>query len=268
MRSPHTSRRARTRRTRSSCSTRPWLPTVCHSGCCPTTGRRSTRHAAVTWASSWSTSPRWVSRRSRASPTSRPPKARTNASTRPCSDTSTSGRWPARWPNCRPRSTRSTSSTTPSVLTRGCRVGSPPTLHGRPLPKADPPRPKADRPRREPPVAPAFRRPRVQQPADLPVDTVLKRLRHLQAGLRHLPGRRPLRTPPRLGRPRRQRPHHHQSGRRDPHRAHPPDARSDLCRQRQTPGHARQTPGNKCHRSPETSQSRGRCRWASLDSNT
>ncbi|MFP5254114.1 MAG: integrase core domain-containing protein, partial [Actinomycetes bacterium] len=42
--------------------------------------------------------------------------------------------------------------------------------------KADPPRPKPDRPRREPPVAPAFRRPRAQQPPDLPKDTVLKRL--------------------------------------------------------------------------------------------
>lgn len=42
--------------------------------------------------------------------------------------------------------------------------------------KADPPRPNPDRPRREPPVAPAFRRPRVQQPPDLPEDTVLKRL--------------------------------------------------------------------------------------------
>ena len=42
--------------------------------------------------------------------------------------------------------------------------------------KAEPPRPKPDRPRREPPVAPAFRRPRVQQPPDLPEDTTLKRL--------------------------------------------------------------------------------------------
>jgi transposase InsO family protein len=42
--------------------------------------------------------------------------------------------------------------------------------------KADPPRPKPDRPRREPPVAPAFRRPRVQRPPDLPADTLLKRL--------------------------------------------------------------------------------------------
>lgn len=43
-------------------------------------------------------------------------------------------------------------------------------------PKADAPRPKPDRPRLEPPVAPAFRRPRVQQPPDLPEDTQLKRL--------------------------------------------------------------------------------------------
>ncbi|WP_443689963.1 integrase core domain-containing protein [Nocardioides pinisoli] len=42
--------------------------------------------------------------------------------------------------------------------------------------KADPPRPKPDRPRREPPVSDAFRRPRVQQPPNLPADTVLKRL--------------------------------------------------------------------------------------------
>lgn len=42
--------------------------------------------------------------------------------------------------------------------------------------KADPPRPTPDRPRREPPVAPAFRRPRVQQPPDLPQDTILKKL--------------------------------------------------------------------------------------------
>ena len=42
--------------------------------------------------------------------------------------------------------------------------------------KADPPRPQPDRPRHEPPVAAAFRRPRVPQPPDLPADTVLKRL--------------------------------------------------------------------------------------------
>jgi transposase InsO family protein len=42
--------------------------------------------------------------------------------------------------------------------------------------KADPPRPRPDRPRLEAPVAPAFRRPRVQPPPDLPEDTMLKRL--------------------------------------------------------------------------------------------
>jgi transposase InsO family protein len=42
--------------------------------------------------------------------------------------------------------------------------------------KADPPRPRPDRPRLEPPVATAFRRPRVQPPADLPEGTLLKRL--------------------------------------------------------------------------------------------
>jgi len=43
-------------------------------------------------------------------------------------------------------------------------------------PKAEAPRPTPDRPRPEPPVAPAFRRPRVQQPPDLPEGTRLKRL--------------------------------------------------------------------------------------------
>ena len=42
--------------------------------------------------------------------------------------------------------------------------------------KADPPRPRLDRPRFEPPVATAFRRPRVQPPPDLPKGTILKRL--------------------------------------------------------------------------------------------
>jgi len=42
--------------------------------------------------------------------------------------------------------------------------------------KADPPRPRPDRPRHEPPVAPAFRRPRVQQPPNLPEGTILRRL--------------------------------------------------------------------------------------------
>lgn len=59
--------------------------------------------------------------------------------------------------------------------------------------------------------------------------------RHLPIGLRHLPGRRPVRTPPRPGRHRRRCPHHHRSGRRDPRRAHTPRTRRDLRRQRPTP---------------------------------
>jgi transposase InsO family protein len=51
-------------------------------------------------------------------------------------------------------------------------------------PKADPPRPDPDRPRLQPPVAPAFRRPRMQQPPDLPEGTTLKRL--TTAGTFHL----------------------------------------------------------------------------------
>lgn len=43
-------------------------------------------------------------------------------------------------------------------------------------PPAEPPRPKSDRRRLEPQVAPAFRRPRVQPPADLPAGTYLKKL--------------------------------------------------------------------------------------------
>uniref|UniRef100_UPI001E48835D integrase core domain-containing protein n=1 Tax=Nocardioides flavus (ex Wang et al. 2016) TaxID=2058780 RepID=UPI001E48835D len=43
-------------------------------------------------------------------------------------------------------------------------------------PRADPPRPSPDRPRFEPPVATAFRRPRVQPPPDLPEGTIMKRL--------------------------------------------------------------------------------------------
>ena len=74
----------------------------------------------------------WASSRSPASPTSRPPRARTNASIRHCSATSTSSHSPTPWPNCRPRSTRSTTSTTPSVPTRACPVASHPRRRGRP----------------------------------------------------------------------------------------------------------------------------------------
>ena len=84
-------------------------------------------HGAATWANSWHTSHGWASRRSPESRTSRPRRARTNASSRPCSATSTSSHSPTRWPNCRPRSTGSTTSTTPNVLTKDSPDGSHPT---------------------------------------------------------------------------------------------------------------------------------------------
>ena len=42
-----------------------------------------------------------------------------------CFATSTSSRWPRRSTNCKPRSTRSTASTTPSALIRGCQASRP-----------------------------------------------------------------------------------------------------------------------------------------------
>ena len=51
-----------------------------------------------------------------------------------------------RWPNCKPRSTRSTTSTTPSGPTKGCPDASRRWHAWEATPKADPPRPKPDRP--------------------------------------------------------------------------------------------------------------------------
>ena len=56
--------------------------------------------------------------RSPASPSSRPPRARTSGSIRPCSATSTSSRWLRTWLRCKPRSRRSTRSTTPASPSR------------------------------------------------------------------------------------------------------------------------------------------------------
>jgi hypothetical protein len=120
-------------------------------------------------------------RRSPASRTSRPPKARTNASTRHCSAVSTSSRWPTAWTPCRHRSTRSAGSTTPIARVKDCPGRVTPQAAWDATTKADPPRPQADRPRREPPVAPAFRRPRVQQPPELPAGNLMKKLSPLRA---------------------------------------------------------------------------------------
>lgn len=57
-------------------------------------------------------------------PYNRPRRARTSASTRPCSAGSTSSPSPPPSNSCRNRSTGSTSSTTPSVRTRACPAGS------------------------------------------------------------------------------------------------------------------------------------------------
>ena len=139
--------------------------------CCPTTAlalnpsRRGFLGQLVdhVWRWAWSRSP--------ASRTSRPPRARTNASTRPCSATSTNSHWPTPWPNCRPRSTRSTTSTTPSVPTRDCRAASRPRLHGRP-----PPRPKRLA-EPEQPLVPTSPTPPARAGADRsPDDTRVKKL--------------------------------------------------------------------------------------------
>lgn len=59
-------------------------------------------------------------------------RAGTSVSTRPCSATSTNSPSPRRWPSRRPRSTRSTASTTLSARTKGCRAVSRPGMRGRP----------------------------------------------------------------------------------------------------------------------------------------
>ena len=231
-----------------------WPPTACRSGCCPTTGSRSTPHGAGTSASSWRTLPRWASRRSPASRTSRPRRARTNASTRPCSATSTSSPSPTRWPNCRPRSTRSTTSTTPNAPTKGCPGGSPRGRVGSdPEGRAAPPqtgRPFFDR--RSEPYAP-----RPQPPADLPAGTrvrtvtsagtiTLAKVTYIVDGHHALPA-----GPRRHEGDHRRQDHRHRPRRRDPHRTHPTRTRHHLRRQRPTPRTAPQEPANR-HRSPDT----------------
>lgn len=59
-------------------------------------------------------------------------QGKTNGSTKPCSATSTSSPWPRRSRSYRPRSTRSTSSTTPSAAIKDFLVVSHPKRRGRP----------------------------------------------------------------------------------------------------------------------------------------
>ena len=135
----------------------------------------------------------WASRRSPASRTSRPPRARTNASTRPCSATSTSSHSPTRWPSCRPRSTRSTTSTTPSAPTRDYPAASHPDgMGGHPEGRGASPqaRPALSR------ASPWHRRsddPGTAAARDLPAGTRVKRLTTagtFTPGQGHLQGRR------------------------------------------------------------------------------
>ena len=67
----------------------------------------------------------WASNPSPADPTGPPPRARTSASTRPCSATRAGSPWPTPSPSSRSRSTASTTSTTPSAPTRACPGASP-----------------------------------------------------------------------------------------------------------------------------------------------
>ena len=74
-------------------------------------------------------------------PTNPPPRARTSASTRPCSATSTSSPRPSPSPTSRPGSTPSTTSTTPSAPTRACPGASPHSRRGTPPPSPTRPDP-------------------------------------------------------------------------------------------------------------------------------
>ena len=74
----------------------------------PTTARPSTPAGAESPAAWWSTCAPWASNPSPANPTGPPPRARTSASTRPCSATWTSSPWPTPSPSSRSRSTAST----------------------------------------------------------------------------------------------------------------------------------------------------------------
>ena len=69
----------------------------------PTTARPSTPAGAESPAAWWSTCAPWASNPPPADPTGPPPRARTSASTRPCSATWTSSPWPPPSPNFRIR---------------------------------------------------------------------------------------------------------------------------------------------------------------------
>jgi len=131
----------------------------------PTTARPSTPAGAESPAAWWSTCAPWASNPSPANPTGPPPRARTSASTRPCSATWTSSPWPT--PSPSPRETGRPlrpHPATPSAPTRACpgaspgsRPGTPPRSPGHPDRATTPtPSPPPTEPARD---APAGRRP-------------------------------------------------------------------------------------------------------------
>jgi len=103
-RSPPTSQTAKPPMPRWPCSTKRSPPMASHSDYSPTTAQRSTPHGAGSPADSSLTRLLWELRPSPASLISRPHRARTRGSIRPCSGTSTSSSSPRRSPNCKPRS--------------------------------------------------------------------------------------------------------------------------------------------------------------------
>ena len=171
-----TSRGLKRSKTRSWSSTRQSPPTACHNGCSQTTGSRSTPRGEESWASSWSTSPGSGSRRSPASPTSRPPRARTNASTRPCSATLTSNRSPSYLEEL-----QSLVDTFDRIYNierphQGLPGRVTPLRAWEATPKADPPRPNTQPDWLDRPVPHRPKRPRQKPPVDLPADTRLRKV--------------------------------------------------------------------------------------------
>ena len=157
---------------------------------------------------------------------------------------------PRRSPSCRPRSTRSTTSTTPNAPTRDCPGRITPLAAWEATPKADPPRPKPDRPWLRPARRQPTRRPRPQPPADLPADTRVRKRRAPPAPSRWTRSStrstydHALRAGPRRHRRRPAQDHHHRPRRRDPRRAHPTRTRHHLRRQRPTARNPPQEPGS------------------------
>ena len=179
----------------------------------------------------------WAWRRSPASPTSRPPKARTNASTRPCSATSTNSRSPRSLAELQAQvdafdhiyNTQRPHQGLPGRVT--------PLTAWEATPKAEPPRPKPDRPVYAERVPSRYSSPEHSRPRSARRHPCHERehRRHHHAGLSHLQSRCPTRLSTGPRRQRWRQDHHHRSARRSPRRTHPTRTRRQLRRQRPTP---------------------------------